>query len=161
MIWAQSHGGLIGTDGALPWYLPEDLRMFRDLTCGATVVMGRATWESLPAESRPLPGRRNIVLTQQAGWSARGADPFPSVEAVLDQVADFWVVGGGAVYAAFEPHADQVIRTHVDLHLPGDVYAPPLGPTWEQVHRTPDEGWSLSRTGLRYAVTEHRRTRPA
>ena len=65
---------MIGADGALPWHLPEDLARFKALTLGSTVVMGRATWESLPAAVRPLPGRHNVVLTRQPGWQAPGAE---------------------------------------------------------------------------------------
>ena len=73
LVWAQAANGVIGRDGALPWQLPEDLARFKALTTGATVVMGRTTWESLPASVRPLPGRRNVVLTRQDGWTADGA----------------------------------------------------------------------------------------
>ena len=74
LIWAQDERGVIGRDGALPWHLPEDLAHFRALTRGATVLMGRATWESLPERFRPLPGRRNVVLSRQAGYVASGAE---------------------------------------------------------------------------------------
>ena len=65
--------GVIGADGALPWHLPEDLKLFRERTTGSTVVMGRRTWESLPERFRPLPGRTNVVLTSDPDWSAEGA----------------------------------------------------------------------------------------
>ena len=70
LIWAQSSSGVIGRDGGIPWQLPEDLVRFKDVTMGHTVVMGRRTWESLPAKVRPLPGRRNVVLTRQADYMA-------------------------------------------------------------------------------------------
>jgi dihydrofolate reductase len=158
LVWAQARGGVIGVDGGLPWHLPEDLRLFRDLTTGSTVVMGRRTWESLPERFRPLPGRRNVVLTTDAGWTAGGAERAATVADVLaGRDDDLWVIGGGRVYAAFLPHADRVVVTDVDTRVEGDTWAPALGPEWRRVSRAPSEGWSTSSTGLRYAVSEYRR----
>jgi dihydrofolate reductase len=159
LIWAQAHGGVIGVGGALPWHLPEDLKLFRTLTTGATVVMGRRTWESLPERFRPLPGRRNVVLTSDPSWAADGAHPAVSVGQVLDERdGDLWVIGGGQVYAAFLAFADRVVVTDVDLAVDGDTWAPELGAEWRRVSREPEDGWSTSSTGLRYAVSEHRRS---
>jgi dihydrofolate reductase len=155
MIWAQARDGVIGAEGGLPWHLPEDLKLFRDRTTGSTVVMGRRTWESLPDRFRPLPGRTNVVLTSDRGWSGEGARPAASVAQVLDEHDSLWVIGGGAVYAAFLPHADRLVVTDVDETVPGDTRAPAIGSEWERVTRTPEESWSLSSSGLRYAVTEY------
>ena len=73
LIAAVARNGIIGKDNALPWHLPADLRHFKALTTGHTVIMGRKTWESLPEKFRPLPGRRNIVVTRNAGYGAPGA----------------------------------------------------------------------------------------
>ena len=97
MVWAQARGGVIGADGGLPWHLPEDLALFRRLTTGSTVVMGRCTWESLPERFRPLPGRHNVVLTSDRRWAADGAHSAGSVDEVLAEHGAFWVIGGGAV----------------------------------------------------------------
>ena len=70
LIWAEARGGVIGAGGGMPWHVPEDLAHFKALTGAAPVVMGRKTWESLPPRFRPLPGRRNIVVTRQTDWSA-------------------------------------------------------------------------------------------
>lgn len=155
LIWAQARDGVIGADGGLPWHLPEDLALFRRLTTGSTVVMGRRTWESLPERFRPLPGRRNVVLTSDPAWSADGAHRAASVEQVLAEHTPCWVIGGGEVYAAFLPHAHRLVVTHVDVHVEGDTWAPAAGPGWQRVSRTPDEGWSTSSSGLRFAVSEH------
>jgi dihydrofolate reductase len=155
MVWAQARDGVIGAGGGLPWHLPEDLALFRRLTMGATVVMGRRTWESLPERFRPLPGRTNVVLTSDRGWSGEGARPAASVSQVLDEHDSLWVIGGGAVYAAFLPHADRLVVTDVDETVSGDTWAPAIGSEWERVPRTPEESWSLSSSGLRYAVTEY------
>jgi dihydrofolate reductase len=159
LIWAQARGGVIGAAGALPWHLPEDLALFRRLTLGSTVVMGRRTWESLPERFRPLPGRTNVVLTSDRAWSANGARPAASVEQVLAEHQNFWVIGGGAVYAAFLPHADRLVVTDVDTLVEGDTWAPPLDDSWVRASRTPPESWSVSSTpGLRYAVSEYARS---
>jgi dihydrofolate reductase len=155
LIWAQARGGVIGADGGLPWHLPEDLKLFRATTTGSTVVMGRRTWESLPERFRPLPGRTNVVLTSDRAWTAGGAQAAASVEQVLAEHASFWVIGGGAVYAAFLPHADRLVVTDVDLEVDGDTWAPVPDDSWRPASRTPREGWSTSSAGLQYAVSEY------
>ncbi|TFV63222.1 UNVERIFIED_ORG: dihydrofolate reductase [Bacillus sp. AZ43] len=158
LIWAQARGRVIGAGGGLPWHLPEDLKLFRTLTTGSTVVMGRRTWESLPERFRPLPGRTNVVLTSDRDWSADGAERAGSVGEVLSRSEPLWVIGGGAVYAAFLPHADRLVVTDVDVAVDGDTFAPELGPEWRRSARTPEEGWATSgATGLRYAVSEYGR----
>jgi len=157
MVWAQAADGVIGADGALPWHLPEDLRLFRALTTGSTVVMGRRTWESLPPRFRPLPDRRNVVLSTTLAAGPPGATVVPSVPDALSLGEDLWVIGGGAVYAAFLPHADEVVVTEVDARLPGDTWAPSLGPDWSPGSRAPESGWSVSSGGLRFRVGHWRR----
>ena len=158
MVWAQARDGVIGADGGLPWHLPEDLALFRRLTLGSTVVMGRRTWESLPDRFRPLPGRTNVVLTSDRGWSADGARPAASVDQVIAEHASFWVIGGGAVYGAFLPHAHRLVVTDVDVLVEGDTWAPQVGDGWVRASRAPAEGWSVSSPGgLRYAVSEYAR----
>jgi dihydrofolate reductase len=159
MIWAQARNGVIGADGGLPWHLPEDLALFRRVTLGSTVVMGRRTWESLPERFRPLPGRTNVVLTSDRSWSADGAQPAGSVEQVMAERDGLWVIGGGAVYRAFLPYAGRLVVTEVDAVVAGDTWAPGVDRTWVRVSRTPAEGWAESSAGLRYAVSEY--TRPA
>src|SRR5665648_725620 len=115
-IWAQSTDGFIGRDGVLPWSVPEDMAHFRRLTDDQVVVMGRATWESLPDRFRPLPGRDNIVLSRHAVVLA-GASVVPDVAAALHAVAGrpAWVIGGAQVYAALLPHTDRLEVTDVDV----------------------------------------------
>ncbi|HEU5033792.1 MAG TPA: dihydrofolate reductase [Mycobacteriales bacterium] len=154
LIWAQSANGVIGHDGALPWRLPEDQQLFKQLTMGATVLMGRATWDSLPASVRPLPGRRNVVLTRAPSWSASGAEVAHSLEEALSAAAgEVWVIGGATVYAAALPLADRIVRTDIDALYDGDAHAPRLADDWQVVDRDPASGWHHSTTGLRYAVT--------
>ena len=155
---AQADGGVIGAGGALPWHLPEDLRLFRALTLGSTVVMGRRTWESLPPRVRPLPGRRNVVLSSTLDPADAGVEVARSVDDVLALDGDVWVIGGGEVYAALLPHADEVVVTEVDAELPGDTWAPALDGDWLLGARVPGTGWAESATGLRFRVSQWRRT---
>ncbi|TFV86881.1 dihydrofolate reductase [Blastococcus sp. CT_GayMR16] len=161
MVWAQARDGVIGAEGALPWHLPEDLALFRRLTMGSTVVMGRRTWDSLPERFRPLPGRTNVVLTSDRRWSADGATPAASVAEVLAGHESFWVIGGGAVYTAFLPHARQLMVTEIDAQVDGDTWAPPLDDGWQLEARTPSDGWTTSSSGLRFAVSHHVRSNGA
>jgi dihydrofolate reductase len=154
LIWAQSANGVIGNAGALPWHLPEDLASFRRWTSGHAVLMGRRTWESLPERFRPLPGRRNVVLTRSPDYPSPGAERFPSLVAALDALdEDVWVIGGATVYAEAIPLAQRLVRTEIDAAYDGDTFAPALDGSWEVVGREPTDGWLTSSTGLRYAVT--------
>jgi dihydrofolate reductase len=158
LIWAQDAGGDIGKDGTLPWYLPEDMARFRELTMGASVVMGRVTWDSLPERFRPLPGRRNLVLTRSPEWAAEGAERVASLEAAAALAGEnLWVIGGGQVYSAAMPHADRLIVTELAAAFDCDTAAPQLDGSWTVADREPQQGWSTSSTGLRYRVTTYAR----
>jgi dihydrofolate reductase len=158
LIWAQAADRVIGDQGTLPWRLPEDLSRFRDLTMGSTVVMGRATWESLPAKVRPLPGRRNVVLSRRPGWQAPGAVVAASLdEALAGATAPVWVIGGASVYESALPLADLIEVTEIDGTFAGDAYAPEIGPEWRVTNREPGTGWQLSRSGLRYRTVSYTR----
>ncbi len=128
LIAAVAANGVIGRGSDLVFRHPLDAKHFRDTTMGATVVMGRKTWESLPARFRPLPGRRNIVVTRQAGYAAGGAETASSLEAALSLSADaprVFVIGGGELYAQALPRADELVLTEVQAALDGDVHFPP------------------------------------
>ena len=143
LVWAQSANGVIGRDGTLPWHLPEDMKHFRDLTTGATVLMGRRTWESLPPRFRPLPGRRNLVLSRTP---QDGAETFPDLQQALAAApGSVWVIGGAAVYRAALPLAERIVVTEIREAFDGDVHAPEVG-------RPPDSvgAWHESATGLHY-----------
>lgn len=134
MVWAQARGRVIGDGHGMPWHIPADLAFFKQATAGRAVVMGRATWESLPERFRPLPGRRNIVCTRDAQWSAEGAERAGSVEeAVALAGPDAAVIGGGQIYAAALSSADECLVTEIDADAPGTVLAPTLGEEWERV----------------------------
>ena len=158
LLWAQAAGGVIGAGNALPWRLPEDLRRFRALTAGGTVVMGRATWESLPPRFRPLPGRTNIVLTGRPGFAAPGAVVVHDLAAALAAGPDPWVIGGASVYAQALPSAQELYVTVIDKRFPGDAHAPGIDDRWVLRRQEPAGGCFTSTTGLRYQfLTYHRR----
>jgi len=127
LVAAVARGGVIGRDGGIPWRIPEDMTRFRELTTGHAVVMGRRTWESLPDQFRPLPGRDNVVVTRNPDWSAQGADRAGSVEdalELLDSAPRVFVIGGGEIYAAALPFADEFLLTEIDAAIEGDTVFP-------------------------------------
>lgn len=160
MIWAEARGGAIGRGGAMPWHLPEDLAHFRRETTGAPVVMGRRTWESLPERFRPLPGRANVVVSRDAGYAAPGAVVVPGIDAALEACAGAeraWIIGGGALYRAAMPLADELVVTRIALDVPdADTFAPTIGPEWELVDPGAD---AVSAGGVGYRFARFRRIR--
>jgi dihydrofolate reductase len=155
LIWAQSSSGVIGRNNGIPWKLPEDMARFKDITMGHTVIMGRLTWESLPAKFRPLPGRRNVVVTRQADYMVDGAEVVPSLEdAPLD---DAGVIGGSQIYGLALPLATRCEVTEVDIDLrreDDDALAPVLDEAWEGT----EGAWHDSTSGLRYRYYSYTRS---
>ncbi len=138
LVAAVARNGVIGKDNRLLWHLPEDMKHFRQLTMGAPVIMGRKTWDSLPERFRPLPGRRNIVLSRQPGWQAAGAEVAQSLEAALAAAADapqVFVIGGGQAYAEAIAIADELVLTEIDHDFAGDAYFPPLRASFIETSR--------------------------
>lgn len=131
---AAGENGVIGKDGHLPWHLPDEMRLFKQLTLGHTVVMGRKTWESL---KRPLPGRRNVVLTHQPGYPAEGAEVLPSFEAIAGLPPGeppLFVIGGVALIEEALPIARDLHLTRVHASPEGDTFLPPIDfADWELV----------------------------
>lgn len=119
---AMTPDRIIGRDGKLPWHLPEDLAFFKRTTLGHPVVMGRKTFESI---GRPLPKRRNIVLTRDSGWSAPGLEVIHRPGELLEMTGlggQVFVIGGAEIYAAFSPLLDDWLVTHVTQRHPGDTF---------------------------------------
>jgi dihydrofolate reductase len=130
IVVAHSRNRVIGRDGDLPWHLPTDLRRFKALTTGGTVVMGRKTWESIPDRFRPLPDRRNVVV------SRNGCDAPEVCRSVEDAlIQDCFVIGGGEIYAQALPLADRVYATEVAEEVEGDAFFPRLD-GWREVERS-------------------------
>ena len=161
-IWAQDRRGVIGVDGTLPWHLPAEFVHFRDTTRGATVVMGRTTWESLPERFRPLPGRRNVVLTRDAAYDAPGAEVVSSLAdalAVGSTTGTTWVIGGGSVYAAAMPLLDELVVTEVDVDAAGAeaTYAPEIDVAVWAAEPGPWRGGTAAEPGPRWRVVRYRK----
>ena len=160
LVWAQSTSGVIGRGGDIPWRVPEDMVRFKQLTISHTVVMGRRTWDSLPAAVRPLPGRRNIVLSRQTQFVATGAELVGSLEQALPNSRaepETWVIGGEQIYLLALPHATRCEVTEVDVELPrddDDALAPVLDEAW--AGETGE--WLVSRSGLRYRFHSYYRS---
>lgn len=153
LIWAQSTSGVIGRDSGIPWQLPEDIARFKELTMGRTVVMGRRTWESLPPRFRPLPGRRNVVLTRNPDYVADGADVVTSLDGID---TDTWVIGGSEIYHLAMPSATRCEVTEVDIDLrleDDDALAPMLNESWSGTAGP----WQDSSSGLRYRFLSYLR----
>jgi dihydrofolate reductase len=148
LVWAQSTSGVIGRNGDIPWHVPEDLARFKQVTVGHTVVMGRRTWDSLPAAVRPLPRRRNVVLSRRADFTADGAEVVGSLEEALTE-PETWVIGGAQIYRLALPHATRCEVTEIEIDLARDdedALAPVLDETW--LRETGE--WLTSASGLRY-----------
>lgn len=127
LLAAVARNGAIGVGNDLVWRHPEDMRFLRDTTMGLPVIMGRRTWQSLPERVRPLPGRRNIVVSRDAAFAAPGAEVAPSIDAALALVQDApraFVLGGAQLYALALPHADRLLLTELDRDFDGDTHFP-------------------------------------
>jgi dihydrofolate reductase len=141
LIVAVSRNGVIGIDNQLPWHLPEDLKYFKSVTMGKTLIMGRKTYDSI---GHPLPGRTNIVVTRDASWQASGVEVAQSLEAAmslgqkacLDAEADeIMVIGGEQIYRMTLPAADRLYLTQVDAEVEGDAFFPEVDfSQWKQVN---------------------------
>lgn len=135
---AVARNGVIGNEGEMPWRLSSDLKRFKAITMGKPVVMGRKTWESI---GKPLPGRRNIVVTRNRDFRANGADVAASLPEALDmaqsqQAEEVAVIGGGEIYRQAMEMADTLHVTHVEAELEGDTHFPIIDPAvWQPLLR--------------------------
>lgn len=161
-IWAQAHKRALGAHGTLPWHVPEDLALFKRVTAGHPVVMGRTTWDSLNPKFRPLPGRVNIVLSSDSEYVAEGARTATSLDEALELAKvhddDVWIIGGARVYEQAMPRIDRLVITDLDIDVPdADAFAPPLDPSFEPVITEPARGWLTSKSGIKYRFTVYQR----
>ncbi len=160
LIYARAANGVIGHNGTMPWHLPEDLAHFKQLTQGHPVIMGRKTWDSLPARFRPLPGRSNIVITRQDNWHEIGTQRASSMRESLlfaEQTGSTtaWIMGGAQIYAQALPLATRIEMTEIAQDFAGDAHAPTLGPEWLETARTSH----VAANGLPYHFVTLRRQR--
>ncbi len=142
LIVAKADNGCIGRDNKLPWYLPGDLKYFKQATLGKPIIMGRKTWESLKG---PLPGRTNIVITRQASYQAEGAKVVPSLDealtlaehvALIDGAEEAVVIGGAEIYGQALPRVDRMYITEVHAAVDGDAFFPGFdAAAWREIGR--------------------------
>ncbi len=155
IVVAMDPDRVIGRDNQLPWHLPEDLRHFRRITTGHTVVMGRRTHESI---GRPLPNRRNIVLSRQPGWEAPGVEVHSDLDSALATVGDgpVFIIGGAGLFRETLPRAAVLHLTRVHERYPGDVHFPPLGEGWTLVWEAVHEADARHASGFTFQRLERR-----
>ena len=142
LIVALSENHVIGRNNKLPWYLPNDLKYFKQVTMGLPIVMGRKTFESI---GKPLPGRTNIVVTRNTEWAADGVRAAHSLEeafelaesiAEIDGREELMIIGGDQIYQSALPLVDRMYLTEVHAHVDGDAYFPKFDPAdWREVGR--------------------------
>lgn len=136
LLVARARNGVIGSQGGLPWRLPEDLAFFKRTTMGHPIVMGRKTWESI---GRPLPGRRSIVVTRDPAYVADGAEVVHSLDEALERsigTSEVFVIGGAQLYDAALPRADRLLLTEIDADFLGDTFLPPPQRSeWQEMSR--------------------------
>ena len=157
IIVAVSEDWGIGKDNELLWHISEDLKRFKRLTSGNTVIMGKRTWESLPR--RPLPGRMNIVLTDNPDETIKDAVTAYSLQDALDKGEkdkEIFIIGGGSIYRQFIPLADRLFITHVHRKAPADIYFPEIDlGIWEITEK--EEFKSDGENGIPYTYTIYER----
>lgn len=159
LVVAVAENGVIGRDGGMPWRLSTDMKRFRDTTMGKPIVMGRKTWESFP--KRPLPGRRNIVITRDRAYVAEGAETAPSLDEALERADDgapeVCVIGGGEIYAQAIGRADRLDVTRVLSEVEGDTHFPPIDPQiWHMVGSAEVPAGEKDSHATRHIVYERR-----
>jgi len=145
IIVAMSKNRVIGNDNTLIWYLPEDLKRFKQLTTGNAIVMGRKTYESI---GRALPNRRNIIITRDINYSVYGCEIVNSIEeAILITGGDCFIIGGGEIYRQALDKADLIYLTLIDKEFEGDTLFPDIGDNWKEISKEDfennDFNWSF------------------
>lgn len=126
LIVAMTRQHVIGVNNSLPWNLPGDLKRFKQITLGSPIIMGRKTYDSI---GRPLPGRRNIVISRQADLKIAGVEVVSSLKAAIELVVDLpevFVIGGGQIFAEALPLAQRLYITWIESDIAGDAYFPPI-----------------------------------
>jgi dihydrofolate reductase len=139
MIVARSRNHVIGRDNQMPWKISADLQFFKRVTMGHSVIMGRKTWESI---GRPLPGRRNIIVSRNANYEATGGELVGSLDEALKSLSEFprvFVIGGEQLFTQAFPKADRLYITEIDMDIEGGdtFFEVPDKSDWKEVERTP------------------------
>jgi dihydrofolate reductase len=157
-IWANSLFGVIGDGEKLLWHLPEDLKFFSEKTNSSTVLMGRRTWDSLPPKFRPLPGRKNVVLSRNKQVFS-GAETVNDLHDWLSSAAeDVWIIGGGQVYEMALPYVEELFITQVYVDIKEGVKAPNFLGSFKLVEQSEQ---MVSSSGIEYLFEKWVRTKSA
>jgi len=147
IIVAISENNCIGKDNALPWNIPEDLKHFKDITNGHAVLMGQNTWESIPEKFRPLPNRKNIVITREKDYKVpENVEVYNSLDGALEKYKnqDLFVVGGASIYAQTICKVDQLFITEVHQFVDGDTFFPEIDKNiWKEISREKHDGFDF------------------
>jgi len=158
LIAAVAKNRAIGKDGQLLWHLPEDMRYFRETTRGKPVIMGRKTWESIPDSFRPLPGRKNIVISRNPAYDAAGAMRVGSLEEALNQTEEteeVFVIGGAEIYRQALPLAHRLYLTEIAQDFEADAFFPEYRASeWNEVSRSEQK----SKSGIEFSFVVYQRT---
>lgn len=159
IVVAHTANRVIGREGGLPWRLPSDMRHFRELTLGHAVLMGRRTFQSLPERFRPLPERRNLVLSHDPAFAARGAEAFHSLQDAIEACGgECMVIGGEVTYRETLPLCRLVHATEIDVEMDGDAFFPELAAgEWRRVERSRP----LRENELSFTFNTYERTSPS
>jgi len=154
IIVAMSKNNVIGANNALPWHISEDLKRFKSLTMGKPIIMGRKTFDSI---GRPLPGRKNIVITRNTDLKIKGVDVVSSLDNVFSLIKDeeqVFVIGGEEIYRIFLDHATHLYVTEIDSVLEGDAYFPQFSANyWQEISREK----SVNEEGLHFSFVDYQR----
>ncbi len=149
LVAAIAKNNCIGKNGELPWNIPEDMKRMRAITLGKVLIMGRRTWESIPANRRPLPNRTNVVITSDTTYTLpNGVEKYSNVSEAIAAHAQEEIVGFGGerIFTEMMPMADVLEITHVDQTVDGDAFFPVIDPSiWKEVWREDHEGFSFVR----------------
>nr|AIA11423.1 Dihydrofolate reductase [uncultured bacterium] len=156
LLVAYAHNGVIGKDNDLPWYLPADLKRFKELTTGKTVVMGRKTFDSIITRNgKPLPNRTNVVITRDPSYHAEGAEVVHTIQDALTGSDEVFVIGGAEIFKQALPLADQIYATEIDADIEGDVYFPEIDKSvWRQAARESHQADEKNRYNYSYVTYE-------
>lgn len=144
LIVAKSENNVIGKNGELPWYIPEDLQHFKKLTQGNTVIMGRKTYQSI---GKSLPNRTNIVITRDRKFNCKDCIVVNTIKEAIrksDRDKEIFIIGGGEIYKKSIIFADKIYLTQIHQTIDGDTYFPEIDISiWEEIERENNEGYSF------------------
>ena len=158
IIVAKARNNVIGSHNDLPWYLPADLKHFKQLTTDHTVIMGRKTFESIVTRlGKPLPDRRSVVLTRDTGFLYTGVEVIHSVDSIR-RFDNAWIIGGAELYRQTIDLADQLYITDVHADIPGDTYFPLLGTEWRETSRETHQADGANPFDYDFVVYERQET---